>query len=63
MRNSLTNRDTKSKEDDLANRKEGDSKDDVPNRPTVFQSPNDEDQLENDVNDDAGEVEDEFDDP
>lgn len=63
MGDSFTDRDTESIEDDLSNREEGRSKDNVANGPPVVERADDEDELEDDVDEDAGSIEDEFDDP
>lgn len=59
----ITNGDREAILDDLADDEEGGTKQDVADGPAVVQGAKDEDELKDDVDDDAGEVEDEFDDP
>ena len=63
VRDSLTDGDAESVEDDLSDREEGRSKDDVSNGPPVVERTNDEHELEDNVDHDAGAIEDELDDP
>ena len=59
----VADRDAERVKNDLSDDEEGGTKDDVADGPAVVERANDEDELEDDVDDHAGGVEDELDDP
>lgn len=63
MLDSVTDSSAEGKQDDHANHPKGGSKDNVTNRPSVFERPQNEDQLRNDVHGNANDGPDDVDDP
>jgi hypothetical protein len=63
MLDGIADLDWKAIKDDLANGKEGDSKEQIAYRPSVLEGSKDEDELKDDVDDDADEAKDVHDDP
>ena len=63
MLNGITYRDAKAIRYDLSHREERGPENNIANRPSIVQSPNDEDELQHDVYHSAGAIEDVHDDP